>query len=172
MFNIPGVFSYPVAHVIFLYIVRSIQLLLEKPGSVVLVVSSPAPFFLSYSSTRIPTVRIFLTSRHRKLEWHKQSRPEARLLTNPAVYLAWNMFHGGRRGTAGETVFGRGAQGNFWKRPDGTAERRPPPSSSRTDGLPRWEHWYHIIPKKVSYIILPDCIKIVLYSRTAHSGRK
>ena len=52
------------------------------------------------------------------------------------------LFLGGLPGTAGETVPGRGAGGNFWKRPDGTAERRPPPSSPRTDcpvGDTAWE---------------------------------
>ena len=38
--------------------VRSVQLLMEKPGGVVLVVCSPASFFLSYTSTRIPAIRI------------------------------------------------------------------------------------------------------------------
>ena len=41
-----------------LKMVRSIQLLTEKPGGVVLVVCSPASFFLSYTSTRIPAIRI------------------------------------------------------------------------------------------------------------------
>jgi len=31
---------------------------MEKPGGVVLVVCSPASFFLSYTSTRIPAIRI------------------------------------------------------------------------------------------------------------------
>jgi len=38
--------------------VRSVQLLMEKPGGVVLVICSPASFFLSYTSTRIPAIRI------------------------------------------------------------------------------------------------------------------
>ena len=38
--------------------VRSIQLLVEKPGGVVLVVCSPASSFLSYTSTLIPAIRI------------------------------------------------------------------------------------------------------------------
>jgi len=44
--------------VYFSEMVRSIQLLMEKPGGVVRVVCSPASFFLSYTSTRIPAIRI------------------------------------------------------------------------------------------------------------------
>ena len=38
--------------------VLSIQLLMEKPGGVVLVVCSTGYFFLSYTSTQIPAIRI------------------------------------------------------------------------------------------------------------------
>ena len=41
-----------------LKMVRSIQHLMEKPGGVVLVVCSPASFLLSYTSNRIPAIRI------------------------------------------------------------------------------------------------------------------
>jgi len=145
--------------VYFLKMVQSIQLPMEKPSSVVLVVCSPASFFLSYTSTRIPTVRIFPTSRDwGKLGWHKQSRPRGEI----AYQFWWFPWHetcftgdgGGRRGyspshrvagqvisflggllgTAGETVFGREAEGNFWKDRTGplnAVHRRPAPG--RTD---------------------------------------
>ena len=48
---------------IFLKMVQSIQLLMEKLGSVVLVVCQ-ASWFLSYTSTQIPTVGISLTPQH------------------------------------------------------------------------------------------------------------
>jgi len=41
-----------------LKMVRSIQLLMEKPAGIVLVVCFPASFFLSYTSTPIPAIRI------------------------------------------------------------------------------------------------------------------
>ena len=87
---------------IFLKMVRSIQLLMEKPGGVVCSLYALLPFFLSYTSTRIHVIRIFRTSRRWwKLGWHKQFRTGVRLLTNwreaPVI-----SFLGGLPGRRGE----------------------------------------------------------------------
>ena len=78
---------------------------------------------------------IFLTSRQwGKLEW---------LLINSGGFFGMKHVSPGRRGRRGKRSLAVGRRATFEKdltRSLNAVHRHPPPSSPRTDGLPRWEH--------------------------------
>ena len=77
----------------------------------------PCFFFLSYTSTRIPAIRIIriFSTLGTEESWDDISNlaPRRDFLLIRACSLARNMFHCGRRGTAGFIVLRTGAQGKF-----------------------------------------------------------